>query len=122
MKKPELQKWKKRLLERRATIQQDLDGMETAARRSEASGNLSSMPQHMADVSADNYEQDITFGLIEAEQGEVRTIDAALKRVEEGTFGTCEACEKGIKAARLNAIPQARLCIDCKRKEEEGLL
>jgi RNA polymerase-binding protein DksA len=122
MKKSELQKWKTRLLERRATIQRDLDGMEAAARRSEASGNLSSMPQHMADVSADNYEQDITFGLIEAEQGEVRTIDAALKRVEEGKFGTCEACDKTIKAARLNAIPQARLCIDCKRKEEEGLL
>ena len=49
-------------------------------------------------------------------------IDEALKRVESGSFGTCEGCEKTIKAARLNAIPHARLCIDCKRKEEEGLL
>ena len=76
----------------------------------------------MADVSADNYEQDITFGLIEAEQAEVRAIDEALERIGAGTFGLCEVCEKGIKAARLKAIAHARLCIACKRKEEEGLL
>lgn len=124
MKKNELQKWKQRLLERRATIRQDLDGMEASARksRSDSTGNLSSMPLHMADVSADNYEQDITFGLIEAEQAEVRAIDDALGRVEDGTFGVCEACQDEIKPARLQAIPHARLCIECKRKEEEGLL
>jgi len=124
MKKADLQKWKARLLERRATIRQDLDGMEESARksRSDASGNLSSMPLHMADVSADNYEQDITFGLIEAEQAEVRAIDDALGRIEDGSFGVCEGCQEDIKPARLQAIPQARLCIECKRKEEEGLL
>lgn len=124
MKKADLQKWKKRLLDRRATIQQDLEGMENSARksRSDASGNLSSMPLHMADVSADNYEQDITFGLIEAEQAEVRAIDEALGRIEDGTFGVCEGCKEDIKPARLQAIPHARLCIECKRKEEEGLL
>lgn len=122
--KKELERWKQVLLERRGTITHDIDGMEKQARqpRSDAAGNLSSMPMHMADVSADNYEQDITFGLIEAEQQEVQEIDAALERIRDGSFGVCEGCNEPIKPTRLKAIPHARLCIECKRKEEEGLL
>ncbi|MHC5018687.1 MAG: TraR/DksA family transcriptional regulator [Planctomycetota bacterium] len=121
MKKADREKWKKKLLERRSTILADLRGMEESARAG-SGGASSSMPLHMADVSADNYELDITFGLIEAEQAEIRQIDDALGRIEDGTFGKCEECEVVIPGPRLNAIPHARLCIDCKRKEEEGLL
>lgn len=120
MKKADREKWKKRLLESRAIILTDLKGMEESTRAG-TGGSGSSMPLHMADVSADNYELDITFGLIEAEQAEIRQIDEALERIAEGTFGTCEECEVTIPEPRLNAIPHARLCIECKRKEEEGL-
>lgn len=125
MKKAELQKFKKMLVEKRRLLMEDIHRMEEQccnSSRRDASGNLSHMPIHMADVSSDNYEQEITLGLIEMEEREIREIDAALKRIEEGDFGVCEACNKDIKPARLKAIPNARLCIECKRLEEENML
>jgi len=125
MKKSELNKFKKLLLDKRRLLVDDIKGMEeecVKTSRRDASGNLSHMPIHMADISADNYELEITLGLIEAEEREIREIDAALERISAGTFGVCEGCEKDIKAARLKAISNARLCIQCKREEEENLL
>jgi RNA polymerase-binding protein DksA len=125
MKKSELKKFKKMLLEKRQLLVDDIKRMEEECCRSDArsgGGNLSQMPIHMADISSDNYEQEITLGLIEAEEREIREIDAALERIDEGSFGVCENCEKDIKAARLKAIPNARLCISCKQLEEENML
>ncbi|MHC5080353.1 MAG: TraR/DksA family transcriptional regulator [Planctomycetota bacterium] len=125
MKKADRKKFKKMLLEKRQLLVDDIKRMEEEccnSSRRDASGNLSHMPIHMADISADNYEQEITLGLIEAEEREIREIDAALERIDEGSYGVCETCTKDIKVARLKAIPNARLCIECKRLEEENLL
>jgi DnaK suppressor protein len=124
MKKADLAKFKKLLVEKRQRLADDLKRMTEQCcnlTRRDASGDLSHMPIHMADVSADNYEQEITMGLIETEEREIREIDGALKRIEDGSFGVCEACGGDIRAARLKAIPNARLCIACKQKEEETL-
>jgi len=85
-----------------------------------ASGDLSNVPFHMADAGSDNYEQEFALGLIENEEQELREIDAALGRIQAGTFGQCETCGKSIRKARLKAIPYARLCIECKRVEENN--
>ena len=125
MKKADQNEFKKMLLDKSNILVEDTKRMEEeccSSSRRDASGNLSHMPIHMADISSDNYEQEITLGLIEAEEREIREIDAALERIEEGDFGTCEACSAEIKPARLKAIPNARLCIECKRLEEEDLL
>ncbi|MHC4778621.1 MAG: TraR/DksA family transcriptional regulator [Planctomycetota bacterium] len=124
MKKADLNKFKKMLLDKRRLLATDIQRMEKEVRsgsRGDSSGNPSAMPIHMADISADNYELEITLGLIESEEREVKEIDAALERIKEGSYGTCETCEVDIKAARLKAIPNARLCIKCKRIEEENL-
>jgi RNA polymerase-binding protein DksA len=47
-------------------------------------------------------------------------IDAALQRIDEGTFGTCRTCGKPIGEDRLEALPYTTQCIDCKRREERG--
>ena len=47
-------------------------------------------------------------------------IDAALQRIEAGTYGKCVNCGAQIPEERLEAMPWATLCIDCKRKEERG--
>ena len=47
-------------------------------------------------------------------QARVAEIDAALGRVDSGTYGTCEACGKSIPTPRLEAIPEATLCVGCK--------
>lgn len=83
-------------------------------------GDVSSIPVHMADVGSEVFEHDLNLGLVEKESAELVAIDEALRRIESGTFGRCERCRRPIGRDRLMAIPHARLCIDCKRKEEDA--
>ena len=81
--------------------------------RSEASGDLSFMPIHMAELGSDNYEHEFTLSLMATEEDTLGMIEAALERIESSTFGTCLACEGHIPKTRLNAIPHAPYCIKC---------
>ena len=49
---------------------------------------------------------------------QLREIDAALRRIDEGSYGDCERCDEAINPRRLDADPTARLCIDCASKSE----
>ena len=82
------------------------------------SGELSTMPLHMADMGSDTFEQDMTLGRLESESEDLEQIEAALGRIEKGSYGLCESCQSPIPKGRLRAIPYARLCIVCKQKEE----
>jgi RNA polymerase-binding protein DksA len=86
----------------------------------EASGNLSNVPIHMADLGTDNFEQEFTLGLLQNEEQLLQEIEAALQRIDQGTFGRCEECQRPIPRARLQAIAYARRCVDCARKQEQG--
>ncbi|NQT36037.1 MAG: TraR/DksA C4-type zinc finger protein [Planctomycetes bacterium] len=116
MKKAEVQVYKERLLMLRARLRGDVHQMADAAlkkSRSEASGDLSSMPIHMADIGTDNFDQEFTLSLMETEESTLQQIETALERAEEGTFGACEECGVKIPKTRLNAIPYASLCVKC---------
>jgi RNA polymerase-binding transcription factor DksA len=109
------------LLKKRHELVDDVEQLEGEAfrkNRQDDSGDLSTMPIHLADLGTDNFEKDVTLGLIETEEEEVREIDAALERIQKGVFGRCEKCDKLIAKTRLRALPYARLCITCKSKEE----
>ena len=117
----ERESFKKLLLQRRAMLTGDVNHMKDESlnkSRKDASGDLSTMPLHMADIGSENYDQEFTIGLVESEEEELREIDAALERTMEKSFGVCETCSKPMKKTRLKAIPYARLCIACKREEE----
>ena len=73
---------------------------------------------HMADFGTDNYEQEFTLGIVEQDVETLRDIHDALTRIQDGWFGLCEECLAPVAKARLKALPYARLCIDCKMKEE----
>lgn len=106
----------------RARLRGDLDQMTDEALRrdqAESSGNLSNVPLHMADVGTENYDQEFTLSLIENEQEVLGQIYEALARIDTGTFGTCEDCGQPIAKPRLQAIPYAKLCIDCAREREK---
>jgi RNA polymerase-binding transcription factor DksA len=116
MKKSEMKVFKPILLELRARLRGDVSAMADSAlnkTRSEASGDLSSMPIHMADLGTDNFEQEFTLSLMETEEGTLDAIEASLERIEDGVFGQCEECGGVIKKSRLNAIPYTPLCIKC---------
>jgi len=125
MRARDLDQFRKVLLAKRRAVGGDVTALEKAAlhdSRQDASGDLSKMPLDMADIGSDNYEQEFTLGLIETEQATLQEIDEALERIEKRSFGTCEHCSKPIPPARLKVKPHAKYCIECKRREEKGLL
>jgi|SRR5437870_13907635 len=85
-----------------------------------ATGNLSNMPIHMADLGTDNFEQEFTLSLLQNEEQLLDEIAAALERIKHGSFGQCEECKGAIPKARLQAVPYARYCVDCARKLEKN--
>ena len=88
----------------------------------DATGDLSSMPIHMADLGTDNYEQEFALGLMDSERKLLREIDNALVRLEKKTYGICEGTGKPISKARLEAQPWARYCVKYARMLEQGLV
>ena len=117
----EIETYRGTLTRLRARLRGDLDQMtEEALKRHqpEASGNLSNMPLHMADVGTELYDQEFTLGLIENEQTIIEQIDEALNRIAQGTYGKCQSCGSNIPRPRLQALPYTRHCIDCARKQE----
>ncbi|MDX6503811.1 MAG: hypothetical protein QOE29_936 [Gaiellaceae bacterium] len=75
---------------------------------------------HMAEMATVTVEREIDYGLEENVEQILEAIDAALARIEAGTYGICLRCGKPIGIDRLEAIPYATLCIDDKRLEERG--
>jgi DnaK suppressor protein len=110
-----------RLLVLRARLTGDMNRMADAALNKDAS-NAVIMPTDMADVGTDAFEQELTLNLLGNEKEVLEQIDAALVRIEDGTYGRCEECGHGIPKARLEAIPYAALCIKCAAKEEQQRL
>ncbi len=93
------------------------DALKTSQR--DAAGDLSAYSMHMADVATDNYDREFSLGLADKEQNLLHRIDAALEKIENGTYGECETCEKKISKVRLKAVPYAELCIPCQEKQEK---
>ncbi len=123
MKKTDHKIYKDRLLTLRARLRGDVNQMADAAlkkSRSEANGDLSSMPIHMADIGSDNFEQEFTLSLMQTEEQTLDMIEGALERIEEGVYGQCEECGLKIPKTRLNAIPYASLCVKCAERMEQG--
>jgi RNA polymerase-binding protein DksA len=75
---------------------------------------------HLADSATATLNREIDYSLEENSGHVLTAIDEALERIESGTFGTCGRCGKPIAEERLDAIPYANRCIDCKRLEERG--
>ena len=75
---------------------------------------------HLAETATATLGREIDYTLGENSEQVLAEIDAALKRVDEGTYGTCASCGDEIRRERLEASPWASLCIDCKRRAEGG--
>jgi RNA polymerase-binding transcription factor DksA len=102
-----------------------LDGIDFLAKNNlhnsqrEASGDISSYGTHMADAGTDNFDREFALNLVSNEQEALYEVTEALKRLEAGTYGICEVCEKQIKSARLEVVPFARFCVDCQTQAEK---
>ena len=122
MDKKDLEKFKELLEKIRARLAGDLKHLENDSlntNQREASGDLSGYSFHMADMATDNFDREFTLGLASNEQQTLNTIDDAIRKIDDGTYGTCEECAKMITMKRLAAMPHARLCIKCQEIEEK---
>ena len=123
MKVAEMKPFKLALEAMRARLRGDVSTMADAAlrkTRSEANGDLSSMPIHMADIGTDAYEQEFTLSLVANEEGTLELVELALERIKLRKFGLCEECGGVIAKKRLEAIPFAPMCIRCAEKMENA--
>jgi DnaK suppressor protein len=123
LKPAEVGRFREMLLAKWREILGDVSTIEDEAlkkSRLDASGDLSSMPIHMADLGTDNYEQEFALGLLDGERKLLQEISDALQRIEDGTYGICEGTGKPIPKGRLKANPWARYCVEYARRVEQG--
>ena len=120
----DLERFKKILQEIRKKIVGDLEHLEgdsLKASQRDASGDLSAYAFHMADVATDNFDREFSLDIASTEQAILNRIDEALRKIDDGSYGTCENCNKPISFKRLKAVPYAKLCIKCKEDEEKNV-
>ena len=111
MEKRNLDRYKRILLEKRSEI--SVARVEAESPIPAAGGwEGDQIDQANADAEAD-----LQIHLHQSNLRLLRAIEGALARIRNGTFGTCEACQNPISRARLEAVPWARLCRDCKDRE-----
>ncbi|HEX7877934.1 MAG TPA: TraR/DksA C4-type zinc finger protein [Candidatus Eisenbacteria bacterium] len=123
MKKKDMDNLEKRLLEERQKLLLEIKHLdETVLNQSvkDSSGDLSSYSFHMADMGSDAMERERAFLTASAEGRALLEVDEALRRLYRNEYGVCEACGEDIALKRLEAVPQAKLCLDCKAKEEKS--
>ncbi len=113
---------RKRLLEERARLEASRERRKLSeASERESLAELSMYDQHPADVGTETFEREKDVTIREMIETQLAEVQYALRRLDEGTYGICEACSKPIAEARLEAKPAARFCVqDQARVEREG--
>jgi DnaK suppressor protein len=118
------ERFRELLLDKRGAVVEALDYLhqENPGSLKDETGELvsGSADQHMADTGTETVDREIDYTLEETDGRLLTAIDAALARIDAGTYGICVNCGAQIAPERLEAMPWATLCIDCKRKEERG--
>src|SRR5216117_3850506 len=117
---PFTRKQKEKLLQLRDAMVDSMAGVAQDTLRSRAEGSeASAFGMHQAYAGSDAYDRDFALSLLSQEQDALYEIDQALKRIELGTYGTCEMSGKPISHARLEAIPFARFTVECQSQLEK---
>ena len=106
---------RERLDEVRSTF--DAEGL-TDQSENDSVGELSSYDQHQADLGTETFEREKDLSILEQVEAELADVEHALRRLDEGTYGTCEVCGKPIPEERLEAMPATRLCLEHQAEAE----
>ena len=118
----DVEQFRELLVDKRRAVVEALEYLhkENPGSLEEETGELvsGSADQHMADTATETVDREIDYTLEEHDGRLLQAIDDALARIEAGTYGICVNCGAQISPERLEAMPWATLCIECKRKEE----
>ncbi len=119
LKKSEIAKFKSRLEEMRRQLTQSLKGSTAEVKTPDEATGYS---QHQADQGTDDFDRTISLEVTSKEYGILRQIDRALEKIDEGTYGVCDATGDDIPIPRLEAVPYATMTVKAQEKYEKGLL
>jgi DnaK suppressor protein len=116
------ERFRRMLLEERERVASALDNLhrETPGSIEDQTGEETQFDNHLGDTATVTYEREMDYTLEENSEAVLAAIDRALARIEDGTYGTCQRRGEQIAEERLEALPWAELCIDCKREVERG--
>lgn len=119
LKKSDIEKFKKRLLEMRAQYTNLVRHVSEEVKSTDESKGYS---QHQADEGTDDFDRSISLQVSGEEFKILRQIDRALEKIEENTYGICDITNEEISLARLEAIPYATMTVKAQEMLEKGLL
>ena len=123
LKKKELEYFEGLLNEKKGTLLKELGYLENNALgvgKNEGSGEHAGVSSHPADQGTDTSDTEQAFRLASRESKYLNFLEEALDKIGDGTFGICTGCEELIPKQRLEAVPTAKMCIDCKIAKEEA--
>lgn len=123
MLKKEAKRYRESLLKLKERITEDVKHIsEDTLKKSQkdAAGDISGYTLHPADLATDAYDREFSLELASCDRDVLIQINDALKRIQDGTYGACEQCEKPIAKVRLKALPFARLCLKCQKVQEKS--
>jgi len=113
-------KQKQKLMELRDQLMDTMYGMQQDTKNAADSGSdASGSGMHQGDAGSDAYDRDFALNLLSQEHDALEEIEGALQRLDLGTYGVCEISKEKIPKARLEAIPFARLTVECQSRWEE---
>ncbi len=118
---PEWEKFRELLLSERARLELELEEIESRTARAtdaERATELSSYEDHPADLASETFEREKDLAIAESVESLMDQVVTALEKIDRGTYGTCDACGRPIKKARLQALPFATLCLECQDRLE----
>jgi RNA polymerase-binding protein DksA len=105
--------FKKLLMKMKAQINGDIRSMADESEGDQSDkGDVSGHAMHMADVATDMYDREFNLSLASNDRELLQKIQAALVRIDKGTFGLCLKTGKRIPEARLRAVPYAEYCLE----------
>lgn len=111
-------KQRQRLLDLRDELVDAMSGVAGEIKDSASGSDASGSGMHQGDAGSDAYDRDFALSMLAKEQDALYEIEQALKRVDRGVYGICEISGAKIPQPRLEALPFARLTVDCQAKWE----
>ena len=114
----ELQPNFEKLLTLRASLLGDMTHMEDDSLQDHA--QTVSIPTDKEELGSDNADQELTLTLLGSDEDILDQTEAAIQRIEDGSYGRCRACGQPIPQSRLDAIPYAAECVPCASQQKEG--
>jgi len=114
MRKATLKNARERLLDMKRTILREISDDLRHGREGAKDDGMDTY-----DLASEERDREINFILSDREREKLQSVEEALERIDEGSYGICESCESEIASGRLEAMPFTRLCVSCQAEREK---